>query len=266
MRNSAFVFSAPYFPMPANRRLRRWGALAGVLAAGLLVGSGPARAEDIKSCPVTITKPGTYSLNQDLFCSTTGNAITISADNVTLNLKGHILLGPQTGFGVYVGAHENVVVENGTISGFWFGVWFVGTGSSQVTGISAMGAGNAGVVLSNSYDNTVSGCVLSQNHFNGLWCGDGGSTANTIANNTANGNGFAGIALDNSATQNTVQGNTADLNGGPGIFAGGTTTQNTIQGNTALGNGTDLFDGSGNCSSNTWLGNTHHTSNPSCLQ
>ena len=268
MKKNAFAVTAPCFSLPANRSLRRWSALVGILAAaGLLLGSGAARAEDIKSCPVTITKPGHYNVTQDLVCSASGSAITISADNVTLDLHGHSLLGSPAGIGVYVGAQQNVTVENGSITGFYLDVWFEGASSSQVTGVSATGAGNAGVVLNHGNNNTVSGCVLSQNFYNGVWCGGTANASNTIVNNTTNGNGYAGIVLDVTATQNHVLGNTSDLNGYAGILVAVlASTQNTIQGNTALGNGTDLVDGRGNCSSNTWLDNTFHTSNPSCLQ
>lgn len=268
MKNSAFVVAAPRFPLPANRPLHCASVLAGVLAAaGLLLGSGAARADNIKSLPVTITKPGTYNVNQDLVCSAGGNAIMISADNVTLDLKGHVILGPQTGgsftsTGVYVGAQQNVVVENGTITGFSNGVWFQGTSSSQVTGISATGAFNTGVTLISANGNTISGCNLSHNLANGVWSGN---SASTITNNTASGNGFSGISLTNGSTQNMVQGNTTNLNGSFGILIS-QSTQNTLQGNTALGNGTDFLDGNGNCSSNTWLGNTFRIINPSCIQ
>jgi parallel beta-helix repeat protein len=263
--------------------------LGAALAAGtLLLGIGAASAENINACPVTITKPGTYNVNKDLVCNTYGNAITISANNVTLNLKGHFLLGPQSGAGVsngvYVGAQQNVIVENGTITGFWNGVLLQGSAFSTVSGIAARGNTFIGILVTSGHNNTLSGCNVSRNPQVGILCyGAVGTIANNTANsnggpgifvggtlilvqgNTANSNGSVGIYVGFSgATSNTVRGNTVEFNGGEGILVAG--SQNTIESNTALGNyGSDLYDFNPACDSNTWLNNTFVTGNQTCI-
>jgi parallel beta-helix repeat protein len=266
---------------------RRRRLVAALGAGMLLLGMGAAHAENINSCPVTITKPGTYNVNKDLVCNTNGNAITISADNVTLNLKGHILLGPQTGLftstGVSVGAQQNVIVENGTITGFSYGVLLQGSAFSTVSGIAARGNTNIGIYVASGHNNTLSGCNLSRNP-QGIVCyGAVGTIANNTANsngsvgifvggtlimvqgNTANSNGSFGIYVAFSgATSNTVRGNTVEFNGGAGILVFG--SQNTIESNTALGNyGFDLDDFNLACDSNTWLNNTFVTRSQTCI-
>jgi parallel beta-helix repeat protein len=261
----------------------RHGVAAALAIGTLWLGMGAAHAENINACPVTITKPGHYNLNKNLVCTTSGNAITIAADNVTLDLKGHFLIGPQTGgastgVGVYVGAQQNVIVANGTITGFNVGVVLEGSTFSRVTGIAARGD-YFGMIVAGGHNNAVSGCDASQSGFFGIYSY---SAVLTITNSTANSN-LAGIA--DFGTLTTIQGNTAEFNFNDGIGVHGTQgtiqgniaefnrlgflvagTGNTIRGNTALGNsGVDLYDQNGNCDSNTWLNNTFVTRDPICI-
>ena len=77
---------------------------------------------DIATLPYTISQPGSYVVVKDLTLSTTGaDGITITANNVTLDLNGHTLTGP----GKYAGSYDrgitvpgyltNVEVRNGTV-------------------------------------------------------------------------------------------------------------------------------------------------------
>lgn len=76
--------------------------------------------------PITISASGSYVLTTDLtVTSTTVNAITISADDVTLDLNGHTISGPGSGSGSGVRAYDqlHITVQNGAVRDFgWMGV------------------------------------------------------------------------------------------------------------------------------------------------
>ncbi len=68
--------------------------------------------------PTTISTPGIYCLSNDLVFSGFGAAITVQADDVTLDFKGHEIRGTfiQNMVGVAAGAVSSVVVRNGKIT------------------------------------------------------------------------------------------------------------------------------------------------------
>jgi len=81
----------------------------------------------IYSVPTTIASPCHYCLNSDLSATDTfGTAIQINADDVTLDLSGHILDGLPAGSGTSAtgisGAKRNAIVRNGTVRGFQTGI------------------------------------------------------------------------------------------------------------------------------------------------
>jgi len=84
---------------------------------------------DICGCGTEITESGTYTLQKNLKCNDT--AIIVSANNVVIDLAGYTLRGPgryspnsfyYKGHGVHVDKSDNVVVKNGEITRFKFGV------------------------------------------------------------------------------------------------------------------------------------------------
>jgi hypothetical protein len=80
----------------------------------------------IISLPYTISAPGEYEVTGDLTVNGT-DGIDVKASNVTLDLGGFSItqLGSAgTTTGVNDSSSNNVVVENGTISGFNRGVFF----------------------------------------------------------------------------------------------------------------------------------------------
>jgi hypothetical protein len=68
---------------------------------------------------VTISRPGFYRLGDDINVGS-GNAITITASNVTLDLGGNTVstTAAGTGIGVFVNGVSGVEVRNGKIGGF----------------------------------------------------------------------------------------------------------------------------------------------------
>ena len=110
-----------------------------LLPVGLLglavVSQAPAQTV-ITSAPYTIATSGRYVLGDNLASSDVNQpAITISAPNVVLDLKGHYVTGPGNPTvdyeykhsTIYVGQVANVTIKNGTVSGNAYGIYFAAT-------------------------------------------------------------------------------------------------------------------------------------------
>ena len=95
--------------------MRRLMLLGVAVLLAVLVGlsQGEAQAGHV-SCGDSISVDTT--LDSDLTCS--GTALTISVDNITLDLDGHTITGSSSGDGVLVFGHNDVTIKDGTISGF----------------------------------------------------------------------------------------------------------------------------------------------------
>ena len=87
--------------------------------------------------PITIT--GDYTLTSDMTFGITG--FIIEADNVTLDLNGYTITGPQTntngGSGVAIHS-DGVTVKNGTIKGFYFGIAVNESSNNAINSIVVM--------------------------------------------------------------------------------------------------------------------------------
>ncbi len=228
----------------------------------------------ISELPYTISQPGMYRLSGDLSLSTTNtNGITIDADNVTLDLNGHALIGPgkaagSTGDGIYVdGPQYNIAIRNGTVRDW------------RLSGINASFAANSQFEALRCYNNgnygisTLVSCTVRGNTCcdNGGW-GIFAANGSTVSGNTCYENGARGITTgsgcaiagnvcyDNTTDGiyasggSTVSGNTCSNNGGDGILG----SASTISGNTCNSNDDDGIYGGGNStvSGNTCYGNT----------
>ena len=96
-------------------------------------------AQQITAIPCVITQPGTYYLAGDFVMNTsTGVAIEVGAAAVPIDLNGHIIANTvnpvaATGtLGVQCYTWNRCTVRNGTIKGFWGGVYLHG-GPSAAT-------------------------------------------------------------------------------------------------------------------------------------
>jgi parallel beta-helix repeat protein len=233
------------------------------LLVALMLGSGIARATTITSLPAVITKSGHYSLQRDLYYAGTGDAITVYASNVVLDLHGHTLLGPggpSTGSGVAVLSYQNVTVTNGTISGFAAGV-FVNAARCQVTGIRAVSNSSYGIHV----DYLGTGSTVSGNECSGSTLAIVCRASHSLILNNNVSRSYQGITLTPGNADITVRGNTTNLNTwGIAVQAGA--SANTIEQNTALGNSSaDLYDGNASCDANIWRNNTFATGNQGCI-
>ncbi len=105
--------------------------LSSAMGLALLTASAQAETVDctaVTVAPFTISTPGVYCLTADLFVNlASGNAITITASNVVLDLNGFRLANQASGTGtgatgIYATQRQGLTIKNGTVRGFLFGI------------------------------------------------------------------------------------------------------------------------------------------------
>ena len=201
--------------------------------------------------PVRIQESGSYRLTSNLTVPDENTtAITIAADDVTLDLNGFAISGPTectgdtvicspTGSGVGVSrnfpADRNATVINGTVRGMGsHGIDLGPIQGGRVEGVSAISNGGVGIAA---------GGVVVQGNTACLNGDDGIRSSRVVLNNMARNNGGDGIQCDTGAL---VQSNTASLNDGFGLralnaisgYAGNVLTNNAggaVSGGTQIG-------------------------------
>ena len=180
---------------------------------------------------IKIKQSGSYYLTGNRVCSGTG--IQVDADNVTIDLMGYSLIGPDSGvnYGISMTGRSNVEIRNGTVRDFYHGVYENSTDgkSHRCVNLRAVSNANRGIYVLGT-GNLVKDCSASENGDTGIHSGNGC----TVTGNTAWDNGTKGIWAGYGCT---VTGNTAYENGDDGIYAsnGSTVTGNTCRSNTGDG-------------------------------
>jgi hypothetical protein len=231
-------------------------ALAGVVHGGPLDPPGPVGPTQpqveprtpISSLPFTITQPGSYFLTKNL-TSSSGDGITVQADNVTIDLNGFTLSGaPGSYSGISEGPssppRQGWTIRNGTITNWQNSAIFAQDVSNSTfedlnlagNGISGSQALLAGGAI------TVHNLKATGNHGSGISLGAVGQVSDCFVEvfypNTA---GI--IATDQSTIRDCeVTGNAAS--GSSGISAG---PKSEVSGSTVRGtggNGISVADGS----------------------
>lgn len=142
---------------------------------------------------ITITRSGAYMLTRSINSSEETPVITITANNVSLDLNGHSLTGPGNirGIGVSIDGANNVSVTNGQLASFNIGVRISDSNNIKVNKIQISGDdigrvapdAEIGVLILNSRGVDVGHNVIS-NTFLGIFVRGGGSGANLIHDNT----------------------------------------------------------------------------------
>jgi hypothetical protein len=119
----------------------------------------------ISSLPFTITNPGSYCVTTNLTGTAGLSGITISNNNVTLDLNGFALLGvPGSLYAVALASSQtNVIVRNGTMIGWRMGVHETGGNSRNLVldGLSIFGSATDGILIDSTA--TVRNCMSSSN-------------------------------------------------------------------------------------------------------
>ena len=195
--------------------------------------------------------PATIALASELPWILVDN-LTIDASNAGVILDGSGL-GSDSGGLVIVGA-QGVTIRGFQIQGFNWGVVLAGGATyNTIGGDRAIGAGPLG-----------QGNLISANAFAGVQLQDAGTSNNSIIGNligtdiagdTANGNGYAGIAIAGEASQNVIGGvhSSGTCDGPCNLISGNQVIGVQVQGagtahNSIIGNfvGTDLSGGNAN--------------------
>jgi parallel beta-helix repeat protein len=198
-----------------------------VLAAGVMASSGSADETTrcnayITTLPYTISTQGHYCFDRNLSTATTsGNAITINASYVVLDLNNFKLGGGSAGpatqtRGIYALDRTNITVRGGNIRGFLHGIVIDSTSAAQraqnttiennvVDGNYAIGilaSGNAAVVRNNLVSNTggatsggACGAEVAGITTSNLACNHGGGTALLVHNTVTNTVGASGTGI-----------------------------------------------------------------------
>jgi parallel beta-helix repeat protein len=139
--------------------------------------------------------------------------IVIAASFVTIDLSGYLITGPGRVGGTVGIAQDSQyrvgdVVENGSITGFAYGVAFAGR-AHTIQGVNASSNGWEGIDLEGT-SSTVKDVNASNNGYAGIYAGGQG---NRLIGNTANYNGNVGIEADcpNLLLENMAYYNPSDI-------------------------------------------------------
>ena len=221
----------------------------------------------ITSLPAVISTQGLYCLTGNLATSqTSGNAIEITANNVTLDLNGWKLGGQAAGagtraYGIYSAA-VNVTVKNGIVRGFYIGIELDGRGAvvqdilvdqNPYMGIYVFGQG--AVVEHNQVVDTGGSTYTTNMAATGIRADGPGSTVsnNMVSGLTATGSeDELGIVVygGNSTVRDNVISDTATPTGGGNSF-GILQTESIVTNNTVSNFVTGIYNSSGIYAHNT---------------
>jgi hypothetical protein len=173
-----------------------------------VIAGGGGVGTKITSVPYEIKTPGFYYLTGNLnYSGTTGNAITVSANNVTLDLMGFSLTGISGGgYCINLTTSNNVEIRNGTISDFISG-WAI-NGSGANTRVSRIRALNNGGGFWLGTNVLIEGCNCSGNGLRGIQISSGTVSGCTAVNNQDHGIQITGpgVIIGNVANNNTNAG------------------------------------------------------------
>jgi len=164
--------------------------------------AGPAAAAD-PACGATVTTNVVLAADVG---PCTGNGIIVGANNITINLNGHSVIGNNTlnttsveQVGILGMGHRNVQVRNGTVRNFDSGVAVVKGSKNTVRDLT---------VRDNINHSSFTGAINKCKYGDGITIT--GSEQNVVQNNIADHNGpFSGIALVGVSSGNMISGNTA---------------------------------------------------------
>lgn len=203
--------------------------------------------------PESIDWPASVKFAGTLTCSSTAtNGITVNANDVTLDLAGHTLIGPGA-----TGQHgicqastlRNLTVLNGKVTDwkgtYMGGVYVRGTGS-QISGIQSA-TNYYGIITGNS--STISDCTASDNSSYGILTGGGCVLRSCVVSYNSSDSGiYAGAG-------STLRDCTAKNNTGSGIAAGDGSMMSDCAASYNTGNGIIVYSGNTICDCTTSYNN-----------
>ena len=178
----------------------------------------------------TLSSPNSvYCLNESVATSST--AITVAANGVTLDCRGHSINGDGTSSQSAVYSNQaGTIVSNCAISGYYFGIYFYGASNGQITNDNISGAHEALRLEHNSGNNQISNIVASASD-DALGLQDQ-SNGNNVSNLTATAGGNAIAFYD--AHNNLLYNNTfaVSIDSGNEVYFDLSADNNTLYWNT----------------------------------
>jgi parallel beta-helix repeat protein len=184
-----------------------------------VIAAGPtAVGTKITTVPYTISIPGFYYLTGNLTYNGSSNAITVNANDVTIDLMGFSLTNSgAVGItnGIYMHGCTNVEIRNGTVHGFFGGIFESSNGINhhRISNIRAFNPGSNGLGINiglSGSQNVVKNCTAANNAGRGIAIGSG-----TIIGCEAYGNQCGFLVLSGPAS---IIGNVATNNTGFGFM------------------------------------------------
>src|SRR5438270_13858322 len=106
----------------------------------------------------TSSPPGNYTVTTNLTTASSTPCITITASDVAIDLQGHMIAGTgsasSTGLGITDGGsscppscQQNVIIANGTVTGFEYGILLGSTEYVTIAEINLMQNGLYGLLV-----------------------------------------------------------------------------------------------------------------------
>jgi len=180
-----------------------------VLADGdfyVVIGGGGVGTK-ITSLPLTISQPGFYYLIGNLNCANI-DAITVNADNVTIDLMGFSItaINGNPGTGIKINGRNNVEIRNGTLIAWPNGGIYDNNGGNnyRVFNIRAIGCG----IIIDGNGHLVKGCTVSDTTWDGIAVEQGVISGNVVTNCSVGiaciDNGYPGMTTNATIINNTV--------------------------------------------------------------
>jgi len=170
--------------------------IGAVLALGLLSAVPAAVMAAPLTCGTTLTTSRT--LSADLDCSGySGNALTMGANGLVLNLNGHKIWGPtgdEGDYGVDTDGYNGTTIKNGTINHYYAGVYVNGSNRTLVQSMTFNGENNGdyGVYVSYGVRNTLANVTTDGTEI-GVYAEYGASLTiknSTLRGDTSNSDGY----------------------------------------------------------------------------
>jgi parallel beta-helix repeat protein len=259
------------------------GIAVALLGASLLALSD-ARAVSTTAITCGMVVTTNIKADNDLNNCATMDGLVVGANNITINLNGHLVDGDDTGDNGIdnTGGFDNVKITNGRITDFGEGVELSnGADGNQLVNLEIRSNGFDGVDLSSAEDQaTITGNRMFANGGKGIELdGNGHKVENNyfvanadggigvrgdmsrVKSNIVTNNGGDGIAVTSDSTGNTIEQNLVAKNGSVGIFLNGADVDaNVVKSNRSTRNtqGIILDGADGNTlDRNTLLGNSN---------
>jgi parallel beta-helix repeat protein len=209
-----------------------------LIAAGALIVAVPSSAHGGTVAPVACGATITVDtrLGNDL-SDCPGIGIVIGADDVRLNLNGHVVDGDGIGDseGIQVQGHRGITIENGSVRDFVEGVAVLNARQTSVRRLSLSAHRHTGVFVSDSRDVAVEETKSTAIAFPGVFIT---RSHNVFVGRNVVSRSGSGIGVRMSDHVH-VAGNTVSRNTCEGIFVADGATDNVIEDNSVSGNRCD---------------------------